>query len=152
MYELLIVMYVVWCDFSARWMERTYREPAMRRQWRPFALPKTPLWSRCSDGNHCLWVKGHLRMSSWWMCARRQTSPLSTSWLLPNSGLAAHLCQTFALSCSQTGKNCWLRAKMEYSLPSASTRDLQAVYQAWTSFLISIPSKFVMKSLQCTCF
>lgn len=108
----------VWCMmgclFSTRWMGRTYQEPAMRRRWRLSALPKTPLWFRCSVGNRCLWVKGHLRMSSWWMCAHRQTSPSSTSWLLPNSGLAAHLCQTFALSCSQTGKN-WTLAKMEYS-------------------------------------
>lgn len=107
---------MMWCHFSSRWMGRTYREPAMRRQFRPSALPKTLSWSRCSGGNRCLWVKGRLRISRWWMYARRLTSPSSTSWLSPNSGLAAHLCQTFALSFSQTGKNYLLRAAMEYSL------------------------------------
>lgn len=86
-------------------MGRTYQEPVMRRRWRSSETPKTPLWSRCSGGPLFLEVKGRLRISRWWMYARRQTSPSSISWLSPSFGPAARQCQTFVHFCSQTGKN-----------------------------------------------
>lgn len=73
-------------------MGRSCPNPAMRRLWRLFDLPKTPSWCRSSDVPPAAAPTALFRKSMWWTCALRLTSPSSTSWRWQSSGPPPLLC------------------------------------------------------------
>lgn len=87
-----------------RWTGRSCQSPAMRRQRRPSALPRTPSWCRSSGGPLVAALTARLRRSTWWTCAPRLTSPLNTSWRWQSCGPPPLRCQTSVPSCFPTGQ------------------------------------------------